>query len=31
VLARFGGERDAAARYLGVSRTTFWRRLRDGS
>jgi propionate catabolism operon transcriptional regulator len=31
VLERFGGERDAAARYLGVSRTTFWRRLRDGS
>jgi propionate catabolism operon transcriptional regulator len=31
VLARFGGQRDAAARYLGISRTTLWRRLRDGS
>ena len=28
VLARFGGRRDAAARYLGVSRTTLWRKLR---
>jgi propionate catabolism operon transcriptional regulator len=28
VLARFGGDRAAAARYLGVSRTTLWRRLR---
>ena len=28
VLARFGGRRDAAAAYLGISRTTLWRRLR---
>ncbi|HEV7816191.1 MAG TPA: propionate catabolism operon regulatory protein PrpR [Janthinobacterium sp.] len=27
-LARFGGSRDAAAAWLGVSRTTLWRRLR---
>ncbi|GAB3471480.1 propionate catabolism operon regulatory protein PrpR [Massilia terrae] len=31
VLARFGGQRDAAAKYLGISRTTFWRRLRSGA
>ncbi|MEO3988380.1 propionate catabolism operon regulatory protein PrpR [Pseudocitrobacter cyperus] len=31
VLAQFGGDRAAAARYLGVSRTTFWRRLKAGS
>jgi propionate catabolism operon transcriptional regulator len=31
VLARFGGQRDAAARHLGISRTTLWRRLRAGS
>jgi propionate catabolism operon transcriptional regulator len=31
VLARFGGQRDAAAQYLGISRTTFWRRLRAGT
>ncbi len=29
VLARFGGQREAAARYLGISRTTLWRRLRS--
>ncbi|MES2741065.1 MAG: propionate catabolism operon regulatory protein PrpR [Pseudomonadota bacterium] len=29
VLLRFGGRRDAAARYLGISRTTLWRKLRD--
>jgi propionate catabolism operon transcriptional regulator len=29
VLARFDGRRDAAADYLGISRTTLWRRLRD--
>ena len=28
VLARFGGRRDEAAAYLGISRTTLWRRLR---
>ena len=28
VLARFGGRRDAAANYLGISHTTLWRRLR---
>ena len=27
-LARFNGKRDAAARYLGISRTTLWRKLR---
>jgi propionate catabolism operon transcriptional regulator len=31
VLARFGGQRDAAARYLGISRTTLWRKLRSGT
>jgi propionate catabolism operon transcriptional regulator len=31
VLERFGGQRDAAAQYLGISRTTFWRRLRAGT
>ncbi|MGF6274208.1 propionate catabolism operon transcriptional regulator [Massilia sp. UYP11] len=29
VLARFGGQRDLAARHLGISRTTLWRRLRS--
>ena len=29
VLARFGGQRDAAARHLGISRTTLWRRLKS--
>ncbi|WEF35620.1 propionate catabolism operon regulatory protein PrpR [Pseudoduganella chitinolytica] len=29
VLRRFGGRRDAAAHYLGISRTTLWRRLRE--
>ena len=28
VLARFGGRRDAAAEYLGISRTTLWRKIR---
>ena len=28
VLARFGGQRDAAAKHLGISRTTLWRRLK---
>ena len=27
VLARFGGRRDEAAAYLGISRTTLWRKL----
>jgi propionate catabolism operon transcriptional regulator len=31
VLARFGGQRDAAARHLGISRTTLWRRLKMGT
>jgi propionate catabolism operon transcriptional regulator len=30
IVAQFGGNRDAAARHLGVSRTTLWRRLRNG-
>jgi len=29
VLSRFGGDRAAAARHLGISRTTLWRRLRS--
>ncbi|WP_338758471.1 propionate catabolism operon regulatory protein PrpR [Massilia sp. METH4] len=29
VLRRFNGRRDAAAAYLGISRTTLWRRLRE--
>jgi propionate catabolism operon transcriptional regulator len=28
ILARFGGQRDAAAKHLGISRTTLWRRLK---
>jgi propionate catabolism operon transcriptional regulator len=31
VLARFDGQRDAAARHLGISRTTLWRRLKAGT
>ena len=31
VLARFGGQREAAARHLGISRTTLWRRLKAGN
>jgi propionate catabolism operon transcriptional regulator len=31
VMARFGGQRDAAARHLGISRTTLWRRLKAAS
>ena len=30
IVAQFGGNRDAAARHLGMSRTTLWRRLRAG-
>ena len=30
-LARFNGKRDAAANYLGISRTTLWRKLRAES
>jgi propionate catabolism operon transcriptional regulator len=29
VLARFGGRREDAARHLGISRTTLWRKLRE--
>lgn len=29
VLARFNGQRDAAAKHLGISRTTLWRRLKN--
>ena len=29
VLSRFGGQRDLAARHLGISRTTLWRRLKS--
>jgi propionate catabolism operon transcriptional regulator len=29
VLIRFGGQRDATAHYLGISRTTLWRRLKE--
>ncbi|MXS45388.1 propionate catabolism operon regulatory protein PrpR, partial [Citrobacter koseri] len=29
VLAQFNGDKTAAARYLGISRTTFWRRLKE--
>ncbi|MES2758685.1 MAG: propionate catabolism operon regulatory protein PrpR [Pseudomonadota bacterium] len=31
VLARFGGRREEAAQYLGISRTTLWRKLRAGA
>ncbi|MBI1889347.1 MAG: propionate catabolism operon regulatory protein PrpR [Burkholderiales bacterium] len=31
VLARFGGNREAAARHLGISRTTLWRKIRQQS
>jgi propionate catabolism operon transcriptional regulator len=31
VLARFQGKRDDAAAYLGISRTTLWRKLRAGA
>ena len=31
VLARFEGRRDEAAQYLGISRTTLWRKLRAGA
>ncbi len=29
VLARFGGNREAAAKHLGISRTTLWRKIRQ--
>jgi propionate catabolism operon transcriptional regulator len=31
VLARFNGNREAAAKHLGISRTTLWRKIRQGS
>ncbi|EAB7188093.1 propionate catabolism operon regulatory protein PrpR [Salmonella enterica subsp. enterica serovar Derby] len=31
VLARFKGDKSATARYLGISRTTLWRRLKAGA
>jgi propionate catabolism operon transcriptional regulator len=31
VLARFGGNRAAAASHMGISRTTLWRKLRQGN
>ena len=31
VVARFQGQREAAARHLGISRTTLWRRLKAGA
>jgi propionate catabolism operon transcriptional regulator len=31
VLARFNGNREAAARHLGISRTTLWRKLKNGA
>src|SRR5690606_4800102 len=31
VLARFGGNREAAARHLGISRTTLWRKIKSRS
>jgi propionate catabolism operon transcriptional regulator len=31
VLARFGGQRELAARHLGISRTTLWRRLKSSN
>ncbi|WP_374051151.1 helix-turn-helix domain-containing protein [Xenorhabdus taiwanensis] len=29
IVARFSGNRRAAAEYLGISRTTLWRRLKQ--
>ena len=29
ILARFGGNREAAAKFLGISRTTLWRKIRQ--
>ena len=31
IMARFDGNRAAAAAYLGISRTTLWRRLKESS
>jgi propionate catabolism operon transcriptional regulator len=31
VLARFNGNREAAAKHLGISRTTLWRKIRQGT
>lgn len=31
VLARFNGNREAAAKHLGISRTTLWRKIRQGN
>ncbi len=31
IVARFGGNREAAAKHLGISRTTLWRKMKSES